>query len=804
MNRVLLYINDSLVDLYPNTVIATTFQNINIGDIKEKRVDFTNRFKAPFTPNNNVIFGNSKNIQSGSEIPYLKLPCRLIQNGIQIKRDLIAVVEVVDGNYQITIFSKGKDFFSTLESLGLVNSLDFGIYNAWNNSYINSKRLISSNDIICPVIDYGKLNLVKLIDQVLINAEMDTSIGGWENAVDSSATEWVYDSGNNDIRVDVPATSVSTILSNKTYNFFALYKYTVTFNFEVTGTTTNVIVSFGVTNDPADPAFFDAFAFGDTVTYNSNGTKSISIEVESRRNWNTVAIIVRNLDSSSVVVAGLNVTITPNPEIDIKLLQDVAYSYFPSWKYKYVVEKVIEQCGYTLDISNFNTTQTDHIESLIIPFSKDKYSYSDFFLEGLRVEANSDGTQLIDFNSGIVSRVVDFSNAVKVDSFGYWDGVNQYITPLLSYRFQLMCVCRVVVEVTNLGVGETVSFVLSRVGGNQTATISANGTYSIQFETGSSGSSFNLLTGSKVHGDTGGEATQLTAFNDSAGNADIQILYGTIKIFSTETPHNTTDAINLSYLSLPDISAKDLIRDFSVRTGSYIDVSDGVVKFLPIENIINNKYNSVDVTNKRVKRPDKIIFSDSYAQVNKFSDSLRDGQELVEMGELLVENENLDPEKDYYDSGFYAINDRIVNGVLMATMDLMDVDSELEQEPSFGGIRQPSDNNSGGISLLQVFEPDGSEPDVKYNGTIRTDYCIARYLPGASWPYALENYYPSFQESIRKYKAVDRDFILNESEIIMIDEKKIIFDTDSYFLVNKIPKFIPNRVTEKVELLRIF
>jgi len=159
-----LFISEQLMDLSSDTVIALTLQIHDIGDIGTRNGDLTNRFKLPLTQNNQRVLQASNEVQSGSAKPYQKLPCKLVDDGVEVIPSGYAVIENADEYYNVTVYSGNIDFFAVIEDLTL-RDLDFSDLNhLWSLQNIDDSRGNTSG-YKYPFIDYGALPL----DSRLVN-----------------------------------------------------------------------------------------------------------------------------------------------------------------------------------------------------------------------------------------------------------------------------------------------------------------------------------------------------------------------------------------------------------------------------------------------------------------------------------------------------------------------------------------------------------------------------------------------------------------------------------------------------------
>lgn len=114
MSNTLIYINGELVDLYPGTIVATTFKAFEIGDLTSRNSTYTNQFRLPKTETNKRIFGFADNIKSGTTFPYTRYTGKIVQNGIEVLAG--AAVRLTESNeyFNIEFFSGAFNFFDLL------------------------------------------------------------------------------------------------------------------------------------------------------------------------------------------------------------------------------------------------------------------------------------------------------------------------------------------------------------------------------------------------------------------------------------------------------------------------------------------------------------------------------------------------------------------------------------------------------------------------------------------------------------------------------------------------------------------
>lgn len=147
MTNTRVIIEGNEIDLPTGTIIATTFQSFNIADLKSRYTNYTNKFRAALTPNNIKTFEYANYIYVDSKIPFRKLSCKVIQDGVELISYGTAFIYDCAEGFEISIFSGGFDFFNTMGEKTL-DQIDTAAF----DTYPGSPENILSN----PVIDYGQ------------------------------------------------------------------------------------------------------------------------------------------------------------------------------------------------------------------------------------------------------------------------------------------------------------------------------------------------------------------------------------------------------------------------------------------------------------------------------------------------------------------------------------------------------------------------------------------------------------------------------------------------------------------------
>ena len=159
MNTLQLYINDQLADLAEDSPVALTFQINNLAEVKNQQGNTSNQFKLPLTQRNRRILGFPDEVAFTTGLPYDNYRARIIQDGLEIVPDGIAVLNgVEESSAAITVLSGNVDFFDSID-LKLYDAGDMfaGHDHAWTVANIASSQT-KTEGWIWPVVDYGTIN----------------------------------------------------------------------------------------------------------------------------------------------------------------------------------------------------------------------------------------------------------------------------------------------------------------------------------------------------------------------------------------------------------------------------------------------------------------------------------------------------------------------------------------------------------------------------------------------------------------------------------------------------------------------
>lgn len=147
-----LFINNIEVDI-GDAVIGLTFQINDLSELKDRQANFSNKFKVPKTKHNTELFEWSDMVQTGTVLPYRKMPARLYKGSKALGG--FAIIEATDGAFNITFYSGLIDLFELLDKKKLSELAGLSALNHyWNKDSIFDSRANFSG-YVYPIVDYS-------------------------------------------------------------------------------------------------------------------------------------------------------------------------------------------------------------------------------------------------------------------------------------------------------------------------------------------------------------------------------------------------------------------------------------------------------------------------------------------------------------------------------------------------------------------------------------------------------------------------------------------------------------------------
>ena len=223
--------------------------------------------------------------------------------------------------------------------------------------------------------------------------------------------------------------------------------------------------------------------------------------------------------------------------------------------------------------------------------------------------------------------------------------------------------------------------------------------------------------------------------------------YITISPFSETIDLGVDDKVNSRYYfvpNLPDIKQIDFLKAITSMLGLFAIPSDRfTIKFVKFDTVVENKSKAVDWSNRLVqayfdKTPGEITYTlDDFAQHNRFLYKEDDAVRRNYDGDIIVDNQTLDYERDAVELPFAASDTR--GGVAYIPIYSYSSDAELEYDDSVSPrILTLNESNQG------VFA-------------------------GLEWGTLLNGYYSSYKEIVNKPRVIVEDIRLTAVELQMLD-----------------------------------
>jgi hypothetical protein len=111
-----LYVNDTECDLDDDEIIAINKQVNDIAEMQDRQADFSAEFKIRKTRAMRALFELTGEVGANTDLPYTKLPCRYVNEGIEVVSSGYLIINKSDFNYYyVSIYSGNLNFFDLLE-----------------------------------------------------------------------------------------------------------------------------------------------------------------------------------------------------------------------------------------------------------------------------------------------------------------------------------------------------------------------------------------------------------------------------------------------------------------------------------------------------------------------------------------------------------------------------------------------------------------------------------------------------------------------------------------------------------------
>jgi len=778
----LLYLNDTLVDLSPDTKIAYTIKGVDFSSLVGRASSYSNRIKLPDTDVNAEVFENAENIKANTTVPYKKLTAKLIEDGVETIKDALAIMKGFDDGYDLEIYSAEVDLFDKLKANTLNSTLNAG------NSYsavVDASTIVSmrNSDILgTPVMDQGLL-IPALEPMPAINQDNWTSNGPGTNP-------WTiaYSSG---YIGNACSPGVDTEFATTAYKAYNNMRYRITFTIEDTGTNGSrlaIVLQFTKIGPGTDATIVDFDA-------STGGKKTIQGVIECTADCDNFQIgCVQDAGAGGTAlfrISNVSIELIGASELNI-----TAERYIPVVSYMSYIIAAISKAGYVLNYEAMpNTLLDDILFKLVVPFGAEALLYHTDYLERYRFKALAAGGQVINPPTNGDETDVEFTEVIlngrtpySTTGVPFYDTISKYVVNSLSGTevvHNLRATFKAKLNVTTTRISGTIHVLLFALGkpglGNEATRVSFTSSTTNNIF-------FNLPIDLKDYVHIRVYVSQAI----TGANAGNQIVINSGE-FWVELDPKPIETINYQALNCPDIKCDVLFKDFVTRAALLFKINRGSVYIKSLQQVLSDYGSAVDWSDKRVG-PIKINYdNNSYAQENTFEDSSE------EPGSLTVANENLVPSQTLYNSPALPVDQKYLEEIQLSSVPIYSKETEATGELS--------EDYEDGLRLLLLREPLSSDPVIKYEGSTQASYSVAVYNEEvdkrANWSFFLETFYGLVQNVIADGgKAGQAEYDLNTEDIASYDRFKLVYDSGSYYIVSAISKFISGELT-KVQLFKV-
>ena len=752
-----LYIDDQLIDLYPNTVIASTFKSLSVGEISSRFASRTNRIRIPKTNNNITILG-AVNEKDTSALPYTNRKCRIIIDGIPIPELTNALLSSVGDSFSLEIYSDEIGAFDTIDS-SYCSDLDYGITDVIDNTFLTDYAT-GTTDVVNALIDYGTYNPPAVnLPGFLLNSK-------WESKRKPNVKE------------DCKAASTANIPSMSgamTIDGVALVDgdRVLAKNQSITSQNKVYIVRAGAWETAQDFIYigqcFDAVVRVTHGTVNAGkmfiqesltGSMAfLSIAGGAReRPWTKASIGQASAAWSSEYYNELPVTNYLQLEWPFPAIDAVSgtYSFNVTWRpnvasgsFSVAFRAYLEddEGNLTNIFSTIGTTNSTKTTSGTVNAITKK---SKILICAYRRSDNSPSFSM---------PFIDISS-ISVKVLPYVPGINSnfYFPTVRLYR--------------------AIELILTSLG-----------SYTLEYPNDDENYYKSLV---------------VTYSREYYGYRDRSIVI-------TEATN-----INISKFVLPDIFQSDLLKEWLIRTNSLLRIQDGKYEVKPIYNIIRDKVTkNVDWTEKRVKAVDSISYRNTLAQTNYMrDDDSRD--DLLE-----IQNKGITAIDAVQPYGTFLITDTSIPSEKKVYQSIFSSTQKANSSPYAPGDEIPfapvwdwtskdrfDFKNKPKLRLLSTFKTGTSKKSAYYGSTYVTSPWNVSYesqtaqAEGSEWDTHISKAFGNYIEAMQQFKLIDRYYMLDQADIANLDLFKPVFDDGSYFLIDSVNNYVPGRET-KVTMLKI-
>jgi hypothetical protein len=294
-----LYVKDILADLDDDEVISINKQENDIADMQDRQSDFTAEFKIRRTRTMRSLFEVTGESGATTDIPYTKIPCRYVIDGIELIGNGYLIITKKDDNYYyVAAYFGNLNFFEKIEDLTINDLLLPDCNHTWAIMSQSSSHN-SLGDFLYPLLEPSDDGgIIPLTD----NGLSCSLYGGWvwpfvkiKTIFDEIITNAGY-TAYGDVLTEDKFNRLYMSISNKGITALSDWYYSATDRSNRTGTSTSIRMIWSniiVGGIPFQSGYYSARAVG-------KYTFEIKIWVNIRENYTCEAIKIQGVVSAPI------------------------------------------------------------------------------------------------------------------------------------------------------------------------------------------------------------------------------------------------------------------------------------------------------------------------------------------------------------------------------------------------------------------------------------------------------------------------------------------------------------------------
>ena len=241
--------------------------------------------------------------------------------------------------------------------------------------------------------------------------------------------------------------------------------------------------------------------------------------------------------------------------------------------------------------------------------------------------------------------------------------------------------------------------------------------------------------------------------------------------------------------SLPDVKIIDFLKYLAAKTCSLIDLSEGSnkIKYVSLREFAQNTQNSQDISNTIQSVEIEALHNNlGRANIIKY-DNHDDLPESHGEGSFQIDDNTLEPVKEFYEAPFSATENIEWRGWLTAHLPLFDEEPEESADIGSRILKKKL------ITTDEVFyEFDGAAVSHTYSLN------IGLFTRDLDFRSIIDARYAEYIQVMNDYKRIKALAYLTETQFVSLDLMKPVYikQLGGYFLINKVHNYVEGKLTE--------